>query len=340
MSHSEPLRRIAGHGHTLAIGTQVVLAEDRPIVIEFSSALADITTTIDATASTDASKTPGYKKAGTVGMIVAAPLNHSEGYRIECFDGKTVFANDSQIQLRRAEVDSLLNLVVTEDELRKHIFYQCMVGSRAYGLSNENSDEDIRGIYFAPPELDWSLYAVPEQIEGNDEGQDAVFFELKKYLKLALKANPNILELLWTPLVLQSDPLADQLRGIRQIFLSQHIHRTYSGYVFGQFRRMKNAIQSGGQFKPKHAMHLIRLLHSGTHALNAGEIMVDVSVHRDELLEIRSGRIPFDAIHRRALELVDRFDQAARRSSLPDQPNINAANEFLIEAKRSRLQLP
>jgi hypothetical protein len=41
-----------------------------------------------------------------------------------------------------------------------------------------------------------------------------------------------------------------------------------------------------GEFKPKHAMHLLRLLFSGIHALRAGEIRVDVAEHREELLAV------------------------------------------------------
>ena len=94
---------------------------------------------------------------------------------------------------------------------------------------------------------------------------------------LALKANPNVLETLWTPLVLHTSPLADELRAMRGAFLSQHLFKTYSGYVLSQFRRMAAAVRVGNEYKPKHAMHLVRLLHSGIHALKAGEILVDVS---------------------------------------------------------------
>lgn len=315
MNHSDPIRRLAGRGQTLAIGTQVILVEDRPL-----------------------SEGCGIKKSGSVGSVIAAPNHHSEGYLIECLDGARVFATDAQLKLRRAEVDALLQMDVNPDELYQYTIYRCMIGSRAYGLSKEGSDEDIRGIFLPPSELEWSLYAVPEQVENQDGDNDVVYFELKKFLKLALKANPNILELLWTPLVLEAQPLALELREMRSEFLSLHIHRTYSGYVLGQFRRMRNALAADGKFKPKHAMHLVRLLYSGIHALETGQIMVDVSEHRSELLEIRNGDLSFDQISEKALNLVEQFDQAAKKSTLPDQPNIPAVNDFLIKARRSMLK--
>ena len=62
------------------------------------------------------------------------------------------------------------------------------------------------------------------------------------------------------------------LRRLRGAFLSRHLYRTYSGYVLSQFKLMRRGFDATGAFRPKHAMHLIRLLHSGIHALTDGEI--------------------------------------------------------------------
>ena len=89
------------------------------------------------------------------------------------------------------------------------IIYRCVVGSQAYGLERDSSDVDRRGIYLAPAELEWSLYGVPEQLE-NAETEEC-YWELKKFMVLALKANPNILECLYTPLVETRTPVAEEL---------------------------------------------------------------------------------------------------------------------------------
>jgi len=175
---------------------------------------------------------------------------------------------------------------------------------------------------------------LPEQLEFNDGQQDEVYWELEKFLRLALKANPNVLETLWTPLVLDADKTARELRDIRQAFLSKHVYKTYSGYVLSQFRRMTNAYESKGTFKPKHAMHLIRLLYSGIAALETGEIRVDVAEHRQELLEIRDGGQSFEEIRKRALELDERFQAAFERTTLPDQPDYGRVDELLVRARR------
>ena len=99
-----------------------------------------------------------------------------------------------------------------------------------------------------------------------------------------------MLETLWTPLVLLADETAQEAAGDPRRVPDRYLYKTYSGYVLSQFRRMANAYTKTGQYKPKHAMHLIRLLHSGIAALETGEIRIDVAEHRDELLAVNPGR--------------------------------------------------
>jgi uncharacterized protein len=174
----------------------------------------------------------------------------------------------------------------------------------------------LRGIYLPPARLHWSLRRLPEQLEFKDEQQDEVYWELEKFLRLALKANPGVLETLWTPLVLLADETALELRALRPAFFSKHVYKTYSGYVLSQFRRMANAFKENGSYNPKHAMHLIRLLHSGIAALQLGEIRIDVGEHRQELLHIRNGELEFEQVTQRALKLDEQFQTGIRRDKV------------------------
>jgi len=273
-----------------------------------------------------------YRPAGSVGVVVEAPPSNRAPYVIRFADGATVKVHFHELALRRREVDDLIGMVA--EDLRPFIIYRCQVGSKAFGLATDASDDDIRGIFLPPAGLHWSLRRLPEQLEFADDQQDEVYWELEKYLRLALKANPNVLETLWTPQVLQADETAEELRGMRQAFLSKHIYKTYSGYVLSQFRRMANAYQRTGAFKAKHALHLIRLLHSGIAALETGEIRVDVGEHRGELLKIRNGGLSFDEVRRRSLDLDRTFQDAFERTKLPEQPDFERVDAFIIRARR------
>ena len=273
-----------------------------------------------------------FKPPGSVGLVLESPPNNKEPYIVRFADGETVAAYFHELALKRREVEEELGAI--GEDMRPWIIYRCQVGSKAFGLASEDSDDDLRGIFLPPARFQWSLRRLPEQLEFADQGQDEVYWELEKFLRLALKANPSVLETLWTPLVLLADETARELRVIRQAFLSKHVYKTYSGYVLSQFRRMANAFKDKGVYKPKHAMHLVRLLHSGIAALETGEIRIDVAEHRAELLHILTDGLPFEEVKRRALELDARFQQAFDRTTLPEQPDYSRVDDFLVRARR------
>jgi uncharacterized protein len=121
-------------------------------------------------------------------------------------------ADGAEAMLRRAELrirkqyqrDGWENQDADGD-LHQYVIYRCVVGSRAYGLDDNQSDTDVRGIYLPPAALHWSLAGIREQL---DHATQTCFWELEKFLTLALKANPNVLECLYTPLVQYATPLA------------------------------------------------------------------------------------------------------------------------------------
>ena len=83
---------------------------------------------------------------------------------------------------------------------------------------------------------------MPEQLE-NDATQET-YWELRKFLILALKANPNILECLYTPLIEHAAPLAKELLAMRESFLSKLVYQTYNGYVMSQFKKLEQDLRA------------------------------------------------------------------------------------------------
>jgi predicted nucleotidyltransferase len=272
------------------------------------------------------------RQRGSVALVIESPKDNRHPYRVRFADGQEVEALFAELALRRKEVED--ELVRTDVDLRPFVVYRVRVGSHAFGLAGEGSDDDLRGVYLPPARLHWSIFKLPEQLEYSEEGNDEVYWELEKFLKLALKANPNVLEVLWTPLVLHADEVGQRLRDVRGAFLSRNLYKTYSGYVLSQFRRMANAQARTGRYRPKHAMHLIRLLYSGIEALRTGEIRVDVAEHREELLAIKSGALSFEQARARALELDRLLQEAYRQTVLPERPDYRRVDEFLVWARR------
>ena len=215
------------------------------------------------------------------------------------------------------------------------MIYRCVIGSQAYGLAGDASDVDRRGVYLPPADLQWSLYGVPDQLE-YDETQET-YWELQKFLILALKANPNVLECLYTPMVELATLLAAELLGMRESFLSRLVYQTYNGYVLSQFKKMQADIRNQGQVKWKHVMHLIRLLVSGINVLRHGTVLVRVDEHREQLLAIRRGELPWEETEKWRLSLHKEFEQALAQTALPERPDYARVNAFLIKARRAAL---
>ncbi len=277
--------------------------------------------------------------AGAVGVIVRSPVDRTHAYRVKFSDGlEAPIHHDQLVRLSEFKVGQIRDhdSPLMSAGLYERVIYRCVIGSRAYGLDDEASDTDRRGIYLPPAELHWSLYGVPEQLE-NDVTQE-VYWELQKFIVLALKANPNVLECLYSPIVEDVTPLGEDLLQIRDAFLSKLVFQTFSGYVASQFKKMQTDIRNQGRVKWKHVMHLIRLLLSGTHVLRDGTMIVDVGQHRDQLLTIKRGEMPFAEADSCRNALQRELESAYQTTTLPDRPDYQRANAFLVDARRRALQ--
>jgi predicted nucleotidyltransferase len=275
---------------------------------------------------------------GSVGVVVKAPRDLDHVYRVRFLDGVEEPLTPSELMLLAKHKESEIgDTSVTSEshDLYERVIFRCVIGSQAYGLADSESDVDRRGFYLPPAELQWSLYGVPEQLEC-EERQEA-YWELQKFLVLALKANPNVLECLYTPLVEKATPLAEELLGMRSIFLSRLIYQTYNGYVMSQFKKMQADLRNHGTVKMKHVMHLIRLLISGITALNESYVPVRVDDYREQLLAIKRGEMPWSETEEWRLALHREFDKALEGTKLPDRPDYERANAFLVNARRAAL---
>jgi len=291
--------------------------------------------TLVATRAADG--TPSRSR-GAVGVIIQSPIDNWHSYRIR-------FPDDHVISLARAEFSVLrqyqdgaiapgaIDNPLAEHDLYRHVIFRCVIGSRAYGLDHDASDTDRRGIYLPPADMHWSLFGVPEQLE-NDATQE-VYWELQKFLVLALKSNPNVLECLYSPIVEHVTPIAQEMLTMRERFLSKMVYQTYNGYVMSQFKKLQADLRNKGDVKWKHVMHLVRLLLSGIGTLRDAVVPVDAGEHRAQLLAIRNGQMPWNDVDAWRLSLHRELDLAFGSTRLPDRPDYDAANALLLQARHS-----
>ncbi|MGY3200781.1 nucleotidyltransferase domain-containing protein [Streptomyces sp. TE5632] len=220
-----------------------------------------------------------------------------------------------------------------EHLVRDHTVYACVMGSRAFGLAAEGSDTDRRGVFLAPTPLFWRFEKPPTHVEGPVEEQFS--WELERFCELALRANPNILECLYSPLVEYADDTGRELLALRGAFLSRRVHETFTRYAYGQRRKLEADVRAHGVPRWKHAMHLLRLLASARDVLRTGTLTIDVGEERESLLAVKRGEVAWPEVEARMTRLEREAGEAARRSPLPAGPDRRRVQDFLVRTRRA-----
>jgi len=118
----------------------------------------------------------------------------------------------------------------------RHLLFECVTGSRAYGTETPESDTDLRGVFIAPRDAFFG-FGIPEQV--SDAKNDETYYEVSRFVGLLAANNPGILEMLFAP--------ADCVRCRHELFdlirpeavLSKRCRDTFAGYAATQIRRAR-----------------------------------------------------------------------------------------------------
>lgn len=119
------------------------------------------------------------------------------------------------------------------------LIFRCLAGSHLYGTNTPQSDIDERGVFIADETYFYGFLNRVEQFE--DKKNDITYFEIRKFMQLAMENNPNIIELLFVPKDkwLQNSVDWLQISKNRDLFVSKKSKFTFSGYAHSQFNRIK-----------------------------------------------------------------------------------------------------
>ena len=117
------------------------------------------------------------------------------------------------------------------------LLFECISGSKAYGLDTPQSDTDLKGVFYLPKDQFYGLNYIPQI---SNDTNDKVYYELGRFVELLCKNNPNILELLASTdeCILYRHPLMDKLNI--DMFLSKLCKDTFAGYALTQIRKARS----------------------------------------------------------------------------------------------------
>ncbi|MGD8305114.1 MAG: nucleotidyltransferase domain-containing protein [Ignavibacteria bacterium] len=228
------------------------------------------------------------------------------------------------------------------------------VGSQSHGtyIAPKNGgidDKDVMGILVPPIRFYFGLDKF-EHLDTWVDEYDLVFYEVRKFFRLLLKNNPNVIGFLWLheTAYIKKTEMGEMLINERDIFSSKQIYHSFTGYAYSQLSKMqkyncnghlgskrKALIEKFG-YDTKNASHLIRLLRMGIEFLTTKQLNV-LREDAQQLIAIKKGEYSLEKIQQMAEDLFNSARAAFINSSLPDYPNEKKANELLIKIIKDQL---
>jgi predicted nucleotidyltransferase len=224
-------------------------------------------------------------------------------------------------------------------------------GSIAHGMHNPDpnsiDDIDIMSIYIAPLKYYVGLGAGRRYDKSIDKfvGRfDTVSYELRKFVNLLLKSNPNVLSMLW---INEEHYLMQTLFGKRLIrnrkaFSSKLAYESFAGYAFSQLKKMsqgqvyegymgakRKAIVEKYGYDLKNAAHCLRLLTMGIEFLKTGELVV-FRPDAQKFLEVKNGLWTLEQVKSEAEKLFAGLEDANTNSPLTEHPKYDIVENIVM----------
>lgn len=243
--------------------------------------------------------------------------------------------------------------------LYDNINYLTIMGSTAYGVSEDSSDMDIYGIITPPvkyvfPHTDGVIQGFGRQQQNFEQWQehhikdpyknreyDFSTYNIVKYFQLLMENNPNICDSVYTPdnLVLYIDNIGKHIRDNRDLFLHKGSLYKYRGYAHSQMSKIKNKSNSANpkiqasmekySYNIKFGYHLVRLLLEAE--MIANEHTLDLQRNRETLKAIRRGEWSLEFIESWFDNKMVSLETTFEKSTLQDRPDENKIKKVLIE---------
>jgi len=177
-------------------------------------------------------------------------------------------------------------------------------GAHLYGFASPDSDVDLRGVFVQRLEERLKLNPPDDTItimrtEPDGLEMDWVAHDIHKFAMLMTKRNGYVLEQLYSPLVVRTGPLHEELKDIGRGCVVRHLYHHYRGFAANQ-RKILDAEAP----TVKDLLYAYRVYLTGIHVLRSGEIEAN--------LGILIGHYKHDGIR----ELIDRKTGGAEHGAL------------------------
>ncbi len=171
---------------------------------------------------------------GAVGRVVRSEGEHLLVRIVGV--GEVQFQRSELTPCKSGQLDFAIRREVAWQALRPAVTIETVVGSRAWGLADEHSDTDIRGVFVLPFPWTSGLITAPSGLISADGSTH--FWEVGKAIRQALRGDPNTLETLLLSGASARNTLGTRLLEVRDAFASSAIYGTFGRYALSQLKRL------------------------------------------------------------------------------------------------------
>jgi len=225
-------------------------------------------------------------------------------------------------------------------------------GSTLYGLNNESSDVDYRGVFVATDKKFLSGLLTVDSIVTDGE-IDSTYHEISRFIQLTRKSNTQVMEILFAPeeYFEYIDPIFDKVRANKFSLIDTDVLKSsLRGYVHSEYRlatgertgrlggKRKNALELHG-FSPKNFVQILRLCRVGQIFFESGEYMVRVSDFDQDfhnlLMDIKNYPIKYDCEQLKAMvdEEFKKLNNIIDNSKVSFKFDIDLAADIILESR-------
>ena len=155
------------------------------------------------------------------------------------------------------------------------ILTKVLVGSRLHGLNTLESDYDYRGINIHSLEDKLSPFKTLKNTSWIEGDEDNTSYELADFCKQAVHGNATILEVFFSDQIIETSPVADEMRTNWMKFMDTHkfimASRGYAHNQWNKFYNFGDVGEAGQQRTAKFAVAFLRVMWQCEQFLKTGE---------------------------------------------------------------------
>lgn len=234
------------------------------------------------------------------------------------------------------------------------VVYEVIMGSFAYGVSNDTSDIDVYGVCIPPKEYVFPHTAgyidgfgerpqnfhnaQQHHLKMDDKEYDVSIYSIVSFFQLCADNNPNMIDSLFVPdrCITSINNIGKVMRENRKLFLHKGAYHRFKGYAYSQLKKLKNKKPTGKRkelvdahgYDVKFSYHIVRLANECEQILISGDLNLEKS--KEQLKAVRRGEWTLEELEQWFKTKEALLDELYIKSDIQHSPNYSKLQNVLL----------